>query len=146
MVSSVYWEWQFLLLSIRMGIRLVLIYDGIRIFRMIVLHHHFFVSLEDLLFWSYATIVIFEMQLQQSDGVLRGFSILGMLAGMLLYHKLLGEFLLRLSEKGILFLKRWLTGIKKLFKMKLCKQRERKAYNRSEHEKTQNPGEKEKTK
>ncbi len=142
MVSSVYWEWEFLLVSIRMGMKLVIIYDGIRVFRMIVPHHDFFVSLEDLFFWSYATIMIFEMQLGQSDGVLRGFSILGMLLGMLLYNKLLGEFLIGLFKKGISFIKRRLTEIKKLFKMKLCKQRVAFTDNRSEDDEKKNQGKK----
>ena len=81
MVSSVYWEWELLLLAIRLGIKLAFIYDGIRIFRFFVPHGNIIISIEDLFFWIYAGIIIFELQLEQSNGVLRGFSILGMILG-----------------------------------------------------------------
>ena len=119
MVSSVYWEWELLLLAIRLGIKLAFIYDGIRIFRFFVPHGNIIISIEDLFFWIYAGIIIFELQLEQSNGVLRGFSILGMLLGMFLYSKLLGERLLFAAEKGSVVFKRQLTKLGKVFKMNL---------------------------
>lgn len=121
MVSSVYWEWELLLQTIKLGIKLAFVYDGIRIFRILMNHRNIFISLEDLFFWIYATWIIFNLQLEQSDGVLRGFSILGMLLGMFLYNKILGERLLFLAEKGIGLFKRQLTETGKMFKIKLCK-------------------------
>lgn len=121
MVSSVYWEWELLLQTIKLGIKLAFIYDGIRMFRILIHHNGVFISIEDLFFWTYSTIIIFELQLEQSDGVLRGFSILGMLLGMFLYNKILGERLVFLAEKGIGFFKRRLTETGKMFKIKLCK-------------------------
>ena len=123
MVSSVYWEWELLILAIKLGIKLSFIYDGIRIFRIFVSHKNIVISLEDLCFWIYAGIMMFEFQLEQSNGVLRGFSILGMLLGMFLYSKLLGERLLFWAEKGSLFFKRQLTEIGKVFKINLCRQK-----------------------
>ena len=123
MVSSVYWEWNLLLQTIKLGIKLAFIYDGIRIFRILVHHKNILISLEDLFFWVYSTWIIFELQLEQSDGILRGFSILGMLLGMILYNKILGERLLLLAEKGIFLFKRQLTETGKMFKIKLCKHR-----------------------
>ena len=123
MVSSVYWEWELLLLAIRLGIKLAFIYDGIRIFRFFVPHGNIIISIEDLFFWIYAGIIIFELQLEQSNGVLRGFSILGMLLGMFLYSKLLGERLLFAAEKGSVVFKRQLTKLGKVFKMNLRKQK-----------------------
>lgn len=123
MVSSVYEEWELLLLTVKLGIKLAFIYDGIRIVRFFVSHRNIIISLEDLCFWSYAGIIIFELQLEQSNGILRGFTILGMLLGMFLYSKLLGERLLSAAEKGSTVFKRQLTEIGKVFKMKLYRQK-----------------------
>ena len=145
MVSSVYWEWELLLQTIKLGIKLAFVYDGIRIFRILISHKNIIISLEDLFFWIYATWIIFHMQLAQSEGVLRGFSILGMLLGMLLYNKILGERLILLAEKGIGLFKRQLTEAGKVFKMKLCKQKNVSIKTRSKHGRKKNSSKKKKT-
>ena len=146
MVSSVYWEWELLLQTIKLGIKLAFIYDGIRIFRILISHKNITVSLEDLVFWIYATWIMFQLQLERSDGVLRGFSVLGMLLGMFLYNKLLGERLLLVAEKGIGLFKRQLTETGKMIKMRLCKHRNVCTKIRSEHGKKKNSGKKKEAK
>lgn len=143
MVSSVYKEWELLLQTIKMGIKLAFIYDGIRILRILISHKNIIISLEDLFFWIYATWIIFQLQLEKSEGVLRGFSILGMILGMFLYNKILGERLLFLAEKGIGLFKRQLTEIGKMLKMRLCKQRDVCTKIRSKHGKKKNSSKKE---
>lgn len=143
MVSSVYKEWELLLQTIKMGIKLAFIYDGIRILRILISHKNIIISLEDLFFWIYATWIIFQLQLERSEGVLRGFSILGMILGMFLYNKILGERLLFLAEKGIGLFKRQLTEIGKMLKMRLCKQRDVCTKIRSKHGKKKNSSKKE---
>ena len=133
MVSSVYWEWSLLLQAIKLGVKLTFIYDGIRMFRILIKHKDIFVSAEDIIFWMYVAIVIFDMQLKQSNGMFRGFCILGMLLGMYLYSKLLGECLVAMAEKGITLFKRRLTGIVKMFKIKLCKHGDVSEKNRRKH-------------
>ena len=81
----------------------------------------------------YAAVIIFEMQLKLSDGMFRGFCILGMLLGMYLYSKILGEYLVAMAEKGITLFKRRLTGILKMFKIKLCKHGNVSGKNRRKH-------------
>lgn len=142
MVSSVYWEWSLLLQAIKLGVKLTFVYDGIRIFRILIKHKRIVASIEDVFFWMYSAAIIFEMQLEQSDGVLRGFCILGMILGMYLYSKILGERLILLAEKGISLFKRQLTGIEKVFKMKLCKHDNVPANNRRKHGKEKDTGEK----
>lgn len=143
MVSSVYKEWELLLQTIKLGIKLAFIYDGIRILRILISHKNILISLEDLFFWIYATWIIFQLQLEKSEGVLRGFSILGMILGMFLYNKILGERLLFLAEKGIGLFKRQLTEIGKMLKMRLCKQRDVCTKIRSKHGKKKNSSKKE---
>lgn len=145
MVSSVYWEWSLLLQAIMLGVKLTFVYDGIRIFRILVKHKNIASSIEDVFFWMYSAVIIFEMQLEQSDGVLRGFCILGMLLGMYLYSKILGERLMLLAEKGIGLFKRQLTDIIKMFNMKLCKRDNISVNNRRKHGKEKNTGKKKET-
>ena len=133
MVSSVYWEWSLLLQAIRLGVKLTFIYDGIRMFRILIKHKNIVISIEDIIFWVYASVIIFEMQLKQSDGMFRGFCILGMLLGMYLYSKILGERLVVMAEKGITLFKRRLTGMIKMFKIKLCKHCDVSGKNRRKH-------------
>lgn len=104
-------EVQFFLTSILYGILLLVVYDCIRIIRRIVPHKAFFVALQDILFWVAASIVIFIMIYERNNGTIRGFAILGMLLGMIIYNQLLSKFIV----KGITqIIKMILKGIKKV--------------------------------
>lgn len=142
MVSSVYWEWELLLTTVKLGVKLAFVYDGVRMFRFLISHKNIFISLEDFVFWIYASCILFKLQLEQSNGILRGFSILGILLGMFLYNKLIGERLIYLAEKGIGFAKRQLTECKKMLKIKLCKHCNVFKNNRSKHGRKKNSGKK----
>ena len=146
MVASVYWEWELLLTAIKLGIKLTLFYDILCIFRFIISHKNYVISLEDFFFWVYAAGIIFQLQLELSNGVLRGFSVLGMLLGMILYNALFGKRMVSLAENGIRITKRRLTEYTKVFKMKLCKHRDVFKKNRSKHDRKKNSGKKEETK
>ena len=100
MVSSVYWEWELFLLSIKIGIQIALIYEGILIFRSFVRHCKWVETIEDLCYWVYATVVLFKLQYRYSNGVLRGFSVLGVLLGMVLYYIVVGKSISRLLKNG----------------------------------------------
>lgn len=100
MISSVYWEWEFFLLSIRLGIKLALLYEGITIFRMLISHNHWIKNIEDLCYWIYAAALLFKLQYEQSNGVFRGFSVLGVSLGMMIYYNLIGRYIRRLKDKG----------------------------------------------
>lgn len=81
-------ENEFLLHALYMGIFITFVYDLLRIFRRVVPHRGFFVSAEDLLFWVYCGEEVFLLMYHESDGTLRWFAVLGALAGMFLYRKL----------------------------------------------------------
>ena len=100
MVSSVYWEWEFFLLSIRLGIVLALLYEGIVIFRVLIHHNRWIRNAEDLCYWIYASTLLFKLQYEQSNGTLRGFSVLGVSIGMMIYYNLIGRYLSKVVDKG----------------------------------------------
>lgn len=74
-----------------MGIFITFVYDILRIFRRVVPHKSFFVSLEDLCFWIYCGAQVFLLMYHESNGSLRWFAVLGALMGMLLYKRLISS-------------------------------------------------------
>ncbi len=94
-------ELQFFLVSVLWGAILLFVYDILRIIRRLIKHDTFFVALEDLIFWVCASLFIFAMMYQENDGIIRGFSVMGMAIGMLLYHYLLSDFFITITTKFI---------------------------------------------
>jgi len=71
--------------SILLGAALGLLYDVFRILRISFKNGKVLIFLEDVLFFTVATIVSFLFIVLQNDGVLRAFLILGELLGAVLY-------------------------------------------------------------
>lgn len=94
-------ENEFLLHALCMGIFITFIYDILRVFRRVIPHGVFWVSLEDIIFWIYCAIEVFLMMHHESNGTLRWFAVLGALTGMLLYKKLISSFFVK-QVSGIL--------------------------------------------
>ncbi len=94
-------ELQFFLISILWGAILLLAYDILRIFRRLIKHGAFLVAVEDLIFWVVASLFIFIMIFHKNDGIIRGFSIIGMLLGIILYHFSISEGLVKCITKLI---------------------------------------------
>ena len=88
-------ENEFLLHALLMGIFITFVYDILRIFRRVVPHKGFFVSLEDLVFWIYCAAEVFLMMYHESDGNLRWFAVIGAMVGMLLYKKLVSPWFVK---------------------------------------------------
>ena len=88
-------ENEFLLHALYMGIFITFVYDLLRIFRRVVPHRGFFVSAEDLFFWIYCGGEVFLLMYHESDGTLRWFAVLGALAGMFLYRKLVSPYFVK---------------------------------------------------
>ncbi|MDF2539492.1 MAG: hypothetical protein K0S76_2513 [Herbinix sp.] len=94
-------ELQFFLISILWGAIILLVYDVFRILRRLIKHNWFFVAIEDLLFWVVSSVFIFAMMYQENNGIIRGFSVMGMGIGMVLYHYILSELLISAVTKLI---------------------------------------------
>lgn len=85
----------FLLYAVIMGIFITFVYDLLRIFRRVVPHNRFWVSLEDLGFWIYCAAEVFMLMYRESNGSLRWFAVLGAMVGMLAYKKTLSVLLVK---------------------------------------------------
>lgn len=90
-------EADILLKAFATGIILMLVYDLLRIIRRLIPHGNGWVSVEDFLFWMGSAITIFGMLYRENDGYLRGFSIGGVVLGMILYSLLLSRLVVKCS-------------------------------------------------
>lgn len=94
-------ENEFLLHALLMGIFITFVYDILRIMRRVVPHRGFVVSMEDLGFWIYCAGKVFLMMYHESDGNLRWFAVIGALAGMFLYKKLVSPWFVKYVSMGL---------------------------------------------
>lgn len=90
-------ENEFLLYAMLMGVFITFVYDLLRIFRRVVSHGSFLVSLEDLAFWIYCGAEVFLMMYHEGDGSLRWFAVIGAMCGMYLYKKLISDWFVKYS-------------------------------------------------
>ena len=85
----------FLLHSFLLGVFITFFYDLFRVFRRVVRHGIFWISLEDLVFWVMASVGIFYLLYYENNGAFRWFAVFGAGAGMVLYKKTLQASLFR---------------------------------------------------
>ena len=89
-----------LLLRLMVGGWLMLVYDLLRVLRLMIKHSSFVRGVEDFLFWIYAGIVTFMLLYEQNDGGLRLYAVVGVFLGMLLYDKIVSRFLFAALKKA----------------------------------------------
>lgn len=75
MGEMIYWELGYVLSCILWGLFLMLIYDLLRIGRLVWKKGSIWVSVEDILYWSFAAIGTYRLFYQQDNGVIRWFAI-----------------------------------------------------------------------
>ena len=80
-------EGAFWLDCVLLGIAMALVYDCLRVFRRVVPHAGFWISLEDLLYWAFVSFRFFGLLYSENNGSLRWFSVAGAFLGMALFEK-----------------------------------------------------------
>lgn len=118
--ESILKEADILLMSLFMGLILIFVYDLLRIIRRIIPHGKWWIAIEDILFWLGCAVAVFAMLFRVNDGYVRGFSIGGVVIGMLFYNFLLSRFVidgsLLVLEKVLYVLFRPIVFFMKIFK------------------------------
>lgn len=99
MAELIYDEMQLFMVCLALGMVLALIYDGIRIFRLLFSHWDWVVDVEDLVYWIFTAWMVFRTLFYYNQGMLRGYAFLGMFLGMLLYILTVSRLLLRGVKK-----------------------------------------------
>lgn len=97
-------EMFFFLVCVSTGILTMFGYDLLRALRRVFSHGSLLLSLEDFLYWSIAGILAFGVIFMKNSGVLRGFSLVAMVAGMMLYHRSVSRVILRFISVILQFL------------------------------------------
>ena len=125
-------ELRVLLISFLSGAVLVTVYDVFRICRKVLRHPTALVIIEDISYGVFCAIAVAGVYYEVNEGMIRGFALFGMAAGMLVDDLLLSPLLIyiicgligkleKLFLKPFRFLKNLLKKIIKLVKISLCK-------------------------
>lgn len=112
-------ELRFFIISILWGAIVLLAYDQLRVLRRIIRHNNLWITVQDLIFWIVASVFIFAMIYVKNSGIIRGFSVMGMVIGMVIYHYILSDFIVMLISRGILLLLRPFSYILKYLRVGL---------------------------
>ncbi|MBO5088909.1 MAG: spore cortex biosynthesis protein YabQ [Lachnospiraceae bacterium] len=99
MAELIYDEIQLFLICLMLGAALALVYDGIRIFRLLIPHQDWVVDVEDLVYWVFTAWMVFRTLFYYNQGMLRGYAFLGMFLGMLVYMLTVSRLLLFIVRK-----------------------------------------------
>lgn len=86
-------------ISMLLGAALFLVYDILRIFRRIFPHGAIWIGVEDFCYWILCTAAVFVMLYRENDGMVRGFSLGGVVIGMALYYFLFSRFVIKILVK-----------------------------------------------
>ena len=81
------------------GALITFVYDLLRIFRRIIPHGNFWIGVEDFVFWIWTSFWIFSVLYRENNGSLRLYTILTMVLGMIVYHRVIGEPIVKFAGK-----------------------------------------------
>ncbi|WP_394523770.1 spore cortex biosynthesis protein YabQ [Lacrimispora sp. JR3] len=105
MSVHIIYEVKLLLYSFLTGAGLMMTYDLLRTFRILIPHSYLCIGIEDMVFWVYAALTVFSLLYEQNDGGLRGYVIAGIFLGMFLYDRMISRFFLKFLKKFWKYLK-----------------------------------------
>lgn len=85
--------------SFLLGIVLMVIYDCLRLLRLLFAHGALWTGLEDFFYWIYAASMTFSLLFRENSGILRGYVIAGVFIGMYLYDRAVSRHVFGLLKK-----------------------------------------------
>ncbi|MFA9378225.1 MAG: spore cortex biosynthesis protein YabQ [Lachnotalea sp.] len=77
------------------GIAVIFTYDVLRIFRRIIVHGVFAIGIEDFIYWVGSSFFVFHMIYIRNNGTIRGFAILAIVLGMIMYNVTISNFIVK---------------------------------------------------
>lgn len=99
MADLIYDEMLLFTVCLLLGVALALLYDVVRVLRMLFHHWDWLVDLEDLLYWVFTGWSVFQTLFYFNRGALRGYAFLGLFLGVLLYTLTFSRLVLFLIRK-----------------------------------------------
>jgi len=91
--------------SFLLGIILMLSYDFLRLFRLLIPHGELWIGIEDFLYWMYCAVMTITLLFAENDGILRGYVIGCAFCGMFLYDRIVSRRVFGLLKN----IGRWIT-------------------------------------
>lgn len=99
MAELIYDEMQLFAVCMILGAVLAMVYDGVRIFRLMFHHKDWIVDVEDLVYWLFTAWMVFRTLFHYNQGALRGYAFLGMFLGVIVYVVSFSKLLMFLVKK-----------------------------------------------
>jgi hypothetical protein len=84
-------EAELVLHSFLLGIILMVSYDCLRFLRLLIRHGSLWTGLEDFGYWLYSAAMTFSLLFRENSGILRGYIIVCVFLGMLLYDRIVSQ-------------------------------------------------------
>lgn len=105
MSETIQYEIQLLVMSFLTGVGLMVVYDCLRVFRILCPHSAICIGIEDMLYWIYASLITFTLLYRENDGDIRAYVVVAAFVGMVLYQYLVSRNFLKGLKKTIKYLK-----------------------------------------
>lgn len=86
-------------LSLVMGGWLMIVYDSLRLLRLLIHHNSLFMGMEDFFYWIYAGVAVFMLLYEQNDGSFRFYAVAGVFLGMAAYDRFVSRIFFRCLKK-----------------------------------------------
>ena len=99
MADLIYDEVTLFAVCLLLGAALALLYDVVRVLRLLFRHWDWLVDVEDLLYWVFTGWSVFQTLFYFNRGALRGYAFLGLFLGVLLYTLTISRLFLFLIGK-----------------------------------------------
>lgn len=99
MSGTINYEIRLLVMSFLTGAGFLVVYDCLRVFRLLCPHHYIAVGIEDMLYWIYAALMTFSLLYRENDGDIRAYAVVAAFAGMALYQWLISRNFLKCLKK-----------------------------------------------
>lgn len=106
MILSITRQAMIFLMTITLGCCFCFLYDVIRIIRRIIPHKNILIQVEDGIYWSFISLMMFYFMLYTSYGEIRVFSVIGVFIGMILYAFIISPIFMKISTYIINFMKK----------------------------------------
>lgn len=100
MSSDIQIEARMLMLSALTGAGLMVLYDALRVLRLLISHSWFWIGVEDLLYWVFSGFATFYLLYRENDGAIRIYVIGTVLLFMIIYDRVCSVFLLKVLKKA----------------------------------------------
>lgn len=100
-------------MCLALGALLALLYDGLRLLRLLFHHWSWLVDVEDLLYWLLTAWLVFRTLFYFNQGALRAYAFFGLLLGVIFYALTMSRWVMWGVEKILPFWNRGKEYIKK---------------------------------